>query len=110
MRFKYSTLNRSLQWSPNLDVYPRIVLTGIVEYYESEGWSGIFTPAKTPAAVVQRLYNEFAAALRDNEIRAKLIAAGVEPALTPPEALGKKVRDEIARWSKVVKASGMKID
>ena len=78
--------------------------------YESEGWSGIFAPAKTPAAVVQRLYSEFAAALRDNDIRAKLIAAGTEPALLPPEALGKKMRDEIARWSKVVKASGMKID
>ena len=33
-----------------------------------------------------------------------------QPALLPPEALGKKMRDEIARWSKVVKASGMKID
>ena len=78
--------------------------------YESEGWSGVFAPAKTPAAIVQRLYSEFATALRDNEIRAKLIAAGTEPALLQPEALGKKVRDEIARWSKVVKASGMKID
>jgi tripartite-type tricarboxylate transporter receptor subunit TctC len=78
--------------------------------YESEGWSGIFAPAKTPAAVVQRLYSEFAAALRDNDIRTKLIAAGVEPALTSGEELGKKVRDEIARWGKVVKASGMKID
>ena len=78
--------------------------------YESEGWSGIFAPAKTPAAVVQRLYSEFAAALRDNDIRAKLIATGVEPALTPPEELGRKMRDEIVRWGKVVKASGMKID
>jgi tripartite-type tricarboxylate transporter receptor subunit TctC len=78
--------------------------------YESEGWSAVLAPAKTPAAVVQRLYSEFAAALRDNEIRAKLIAVGTEPALLPPEAIGKKMRDEIARWSKVVKASGMKID
>jgi tripartite-type tricarboxylate transporter receptor subunit TctC len=78
--------------------------------YESEGWSALFAPARTPAAVVQRLYSEFAAAVRDNDVRAKLIAAGTEPALTSPEALGKKVRDEIARWGKVVKASGMKID
>jgi tripartite-type tricarboxylate transporter receptor subunit TctC len=48
--------------------------------------------------------------MRDNEIRAKLIAAGTEPALTGPDELAKKVRDEIARWGKVVKASGMKID
>ena len=78
--------------------------------YESEGWSGIFAPAKTPAAIVQRLYNEFATAVRDNDVRTRLIAAGTEPALTPPEDLAKKVRDEIVRWGKVVKASGMKID
>ncbi|MEQ1776409.1 MAG: tripartite tricarboxylate transporter substrate binding protein, partial [Burkholderiales bacterium] len=78
--------------------------------YESEGWSALFAPAKTPAAVVQRLYNEFATAIRDNEVRAKLIAAGTEPALMLADELGKKVRDEIARWGKVVKASGMKID
>ena len=78
--------------------------------YESEGWSGIFVPARTPASIVQRLYSEFAAAIRDNEIRAKLIAGGNEPALTGPDELAKKVRDEIARWGKVVKASGMKID
>ena len=78
--------------------------------YESEGWSGIFVPARTPSAVVQRLYGEFAAAIRDNEVRAKLIAAGTEPALTGPDEFAKKVRDEIARWGKVVKASGMTID
>ena len=78
--------------------------------YESEGWHGVFAPAKTPAAVVQRLYSEFASAVRDNDVRTKLIAAGAEPALIPPEEFGRKVREEIARWSKVVKASGMKMD
>jgi len=78
--------------------------------YESEGWSGLFAPAKTPAAIVQRLHSEFAAVLRDNDVRARLIAAGTEPALTSPEELGNKVRNEIARWAKVVKASGMRVD
>ncbi len=88
---------------------PTIAETGLPGY-ESEGWSGIFAPAKTPAAIVQRLYNDFATALRDNDVRARLIAAGTEPALMTSDELGKKVRDEIARWSKVVKASGMKVD
>ena len=88
---------------------PTIAESGLPGY-ESEGWSGVFVPARTPAAIVQRLYSEFAAAVRDNDNRAKLIAAGVEPALMPPEALAQKVRDEIARWAKVVKASGMRID
>ena len=78
--------------------------------YESEGWSSVFAPAKTPASIVQRLYREFAGAVRDADVRAKLIAAGTEPALAPPDELGQKVRHEIARWARVVKASGMKID
>lgn len=88
---------------------PTIAETGLPGY-ESEGWSGIFAPAKTPAAIVQRLYTDFTTALRDNDVRAKLIAAGTEPALTTGDEMGKKVRDEIARWAKVVKASGMKVD
>ena len=88
---------------------PTIAESGLPGY-ESEGWSALFAPAKTPAAVVQRLYSEFSAAVRDSDVRAKLIAAGTEPALAPAEELGNKVRNEIARWSKVVKASGMKID
>lgn len=88
---------------------PTIAESGLPGY-ESEGWSGIFGPARTPAAIVQRLYSEFSTAVRDPDIRARLIAAGVEPALTPGDVLAQKVRDEIARWGKVVKASGMKID
>jgi tripartite-type tricarboxylate transporter receptor subunit TctC len=88
---------------------PTIAESGLPGY-ESEGWSGIFAPARTPAAIVQRLYGEFSTAVRDSEIRARLIAAGVEPALTPSDVFAQKVRDEIVRWGKVVKASGMRID
>ncbi len=78
--------------------------------YESEGWSSILAPAKTPATIVQRLYRDFAGAVRDNDVRAKLIASGTEPALLAPDEAAKKMRDEITRWARVVKASGMKVD
>ncbi len=97
------------QRSLALPELPTIAETGLPGY-ESEGWSGIFAPAKTPTTIVQRLYHEFAAALRDDDVRTRLIAAGTEPALLSSEALGKKLREEIDRWGKVVKASGMKID
>ena len=88
---------------------PTIAESGLPGY-ESDVWHGIFVPARTPAAIVQRLYRDFAGAMRDSDIGAKLIAAGVEPSLTSGEEFGKKVRDEIVRWAKVIKASGMKID
>lgn len=89
---------------PELPTIAEAALPG----YESEGWSGIFLPAKTPAAIVQRLHRDFTAAVRDNEATAKLITAGTEPAVTSPEALAQKVRDEILRWSKVVKAANIR--
>jgi tripartite-type tricarboxylate transporter receptor subunit TctC len=100
------TNGKRSQVFPELPTIAEAALPG----YESEGWSGIFVPVRTPAAVVQRLNSEFANALRDNDIRTKLIATGSEPAFMPPDAFGTKVRDEIMRWGKVVKASGMKVD
>lgn len=91
---------------PDLPTIAEAALPG----YESEGWTGIFTPARTPATVVQRLQGEFANAVRDSDIRTRLLATGTEPAFMASEAFGTKVRDEIARWGKVVKASGMRID
>ncbi|MBM3343877.1 MAG: tripartite tricarboxylate transporter substrate binding protein [Betaproteobacteria bacterium] len=91
---------------PDLPTLAEAALPG----YESEGWSAVFAPAKTPAAIVQRLHRDFASALRDNDVRAKLVAAGTEPAMLSPEDTAKKVRNEIERWGKVVKASGMKVD
>lgn len=91
---------------PDLPTIAEAALPG----YESEGWTGIFTPTRTPAAVVQRLQGEFANAVRDSDIRTRLLATGTEPAFMASEAFGTKVRDEIARWGKVVKASGMRVD
>jgi tripartite-type tricarboxylate transporter receptor subunit TctC len=43
-------------------------------------------------------------------VQTKLIAAGTEPAVSSPDELARKVREEITRWARVVKASGMKVD
>lgn len=91
---------------PELPTIAEAALPG----YESEGWTGIFVPARTPATVVQRLQGELANAMRDSDIKTRLLATGTEPAFMPAEAFGAKVRDEITRWGKVVKTSGMKVD
>ena len=78
--------------------------------FESEGWHGLFAPARTPQPVIDRLYREFAAALRAPDTAAYLLSAGAEPVVMPPDQFAVKMRNEIARWAKVVKATHMKVD
>lgn len=78
--------------------------------WEALGWFGLVAPAATPRAIVQRLNTETVAILKDSEIRKKILATGNEPAPTTPEAFGEYIRAELARWSKVVKASGQKFE
>ncbi len=78
--------------------------------YESEGWHGLFAPARTPAAIVGRLYREFVAALRAPDISTQLVNGGAEPVGLPPDQFTVKLRNEIEKWAKVVKATHMKAD
>jgi tripartite-type tricarboxylate transporter receptor subunit TctC len=78
--------------------------------YESEGWHGLFAPAGTPQPVTDRLYREVAAVLRAPDTRAQLLGGGAEPVGMPPGEFAVKLRNEIARWAKVVKAANMKVD
>ncbi len=69
--------------------------------FEASGWVGFFAPAGTPADIVQRLNSEIAKAFAHPETRAQLVAAGIEPKGSTPEALQAMVRDDIAKWAKV---------
>jgi len=78
--------------------------------FESEGWHGLFAPAHTPQPVVDRLYREFAAILRTPGTASYLVSGGAEPIGMPPGQFKVKLRNEIDKWAKVVKATGMKVD
>ncbi len=78
--------------------------------FESEGWHGLFAPARTPDAVVDLLYREVAAILRSPDTSAFLLNGGAEPVGTPPDQLRVKLRQEIEKWAKVVKAAHMRVD
>jgi tripartite-type tricarboxylate transporter receptor subunit TctC len=75
--------------------------------FNIDGWYGVFAPAGTPAAVVQKLHGAFMAAMADAEVRAQLDRASLNGAAPQsPEAFGRFVQDEIRRWAPIVKASG----
>ena len=73
-------------------------------------WTGIFAPAKTPPAIVERLQKEIAAVLGDPEVRARYEALGIDPVGNSPGAFAAQVRDDLARWEKVVKQSNIRVE
>ena len=92
---------------PALPDVPAIAET--VPGYEANSWYAVFTRAGTPRTVVDKLNRESAAAVNSPDVRAKLVAASVDPETLSPEALRAKVRADHERWGKVVKAAGVKL-
>jgi tripartite-type tricarboxylate transporter receptor subunit TctC len=73
-------------------------------------WFGLFAPAKTPRAVVLKLNREIGDILRAPETQETLLKQGVAAAPGSPEELGDWVRAELARWTPIIQAAGIKAD
>jgi tripartite-type tricarboxylate transporter receptor subunit TctC len=78
--------------------------------FETSIWFGLFAPAGTPRAIVERLARETARAIGGPDIRARLAAQGVDVMPKTPEQLGEYVREETDKWAQVVRASGARLD
>lgn len=99
----------SLQRAPQLPDIPTIAEAG-VPGYEMINWFGILAPARTPAAIVNRLSNIAVEALRTPEARAQFEGLGTTPAGEGGAALAQIIAREMDRYAKVVKAAGLKVD
>ena len=75
-----------------------------------KGWYGVSAPAGTPKPVVARLNGEILRALKIPEVKDRLENVGFELVGSSPEACGAYIKSEIAKWAKVVKASGVKAE
>jgi tripartite-type tricarboxylate transporter receptor subunit TctC len=91
---------------PDVPTLKELGLPGL----EVDTWYGVFAPAGTNQAVVAKLNAELNAQLKQSEIRAVLTKQGMIPTGGSPERFGELVRKELARWSRVVAAAGIKAD
>jgi tripartite-type tricarboxylate transporter receptor subunit TctC len=78
--------------------------------FEASSWQGVLVPARSPRAVIDRLHKEIVAALRSPEIERRLLADGSEVGGGSPEEFGAYIRSEIAKWGRVVKEAGIKVE
>ena len=78
--------------------------------FDVTSWYGVFGPAGLPAGIVAKLNSQIGSAVTAPDVRERLAALGAEPSVKAPEEFSRYVRQEIAKWAKVVKDSGAKAE
>lgn len=86
---------------------PTIVESGLAGTEMPPSWHGMLAPAKLPAAVLAKLSGEVQKALKDPQIRARIVAIGLEPVGSTPEAYRQLVLSNIKRFAELVKLAGV---
>lgn len=99
----------SKERSSFLPEVPTLAESG-VPGFEAIGWFGLLAPGGTPAAVVSRLAAETAAVMRQPDIKEKLAAVALEPWVNTPEEFLTLIRAETAKWGRVIRQSGAKLE
>ena len=95
--------------SPLLPEVPTVAETGLPGF-DVTSWYGIFGPAALPNEIVAKINAEVAAIVGLADVKERLAHLGAEPLTLTPDAFGRYVRTEVARWAKAVKASGAHVD
>ena len=97
-----TTLKRSSSF-PDL---PTIAESGLPGY-DASTWGGILAPARTPKDTVNRLNGVINAALKQDDVRARLTTAGIEIQGGTPEQFGSVIQAEVDKWGRIVKEAGI---
>ncbi len=86
---------------------PTIAEQGVPEY-EAVQWYGLMAPGGTPRDVVAKLHKGVVFALQDATVKERFQASGADPVGNTPEEFAAGIRNDMAKWAKVVKAAGLK--
>ena len=99
------TLDRRLPALPDVPTVGEFV-----PGYYADVWHGLFAPAGTPAAIVERLSVETAKALKHEDVRKRLADIGVDPVGSTPQEFAEKIRADLEKWGRVIRAANIKLD
>lgn len=94
--------------NPDLPDVPTLAELGVP--LAASSWWGVMAPAGTPKDVIAQLNRHINAVLADTEVRSYFAGLGMAPTGGAPEAFGRHIADETARWRAVVKQAGVKIE
>jgi len=92
---------------PEVPTLAELGLTG----FDVRDWQGLVVPARTPRPIIDRIATEVAKVLEQPEVKDRLAGIGMEPVTdSDPEAFGALIQSELARWAKVVREAGIRMD
>ena len=94
---------------PSLPAVPTMAEAGVPGFVV-EQWQAIYVPARTPAPIVQRLHSEIVRILKEPEVAQRLESLGVNAVGGTPRELADRQAADTAKWAKVIKAAGVKLD
>jgi tripartite-type tricarboxylate transporter receptor subunit TctC len=100
----------SAKRSQTMPEVPTVAEAAALPGYEAATWQGILFPAGTPAPVIARVRAELVKVLAMNDVRERLREFGYEPVGSTPAEFGAHIKAEIAKWGKVIRAAGIKLD
>ena len=78
--------------------------------YEAYSWVGLVAPAQTPPDIVRKIHRDVSEILKQRDVADKLNQQGALPIGDTPEEFTQYIRDEIAKWGKVVREANIKLD
>ena len=94
-----------------LSAWPDVpAMAEVLPGFEVIGWYGLIGPPKLPGPIVARLHEEVHKALGQPRVRERIVEDGVEAVGSTPEAFRQFLRADLAKWSKLVKETGVKFD
>ena len=96
------------RWQGTPDI-PTMAEAGLAGF-EVNSWYGLLAPAGTPREIIMRLNSEVGRALREPDARERLYSIGAEPMNGTPEEFTAYIAAEMAKWSKVVKTAGIRVE
>jgi tripartite-type tricarboxylate transporter receptor subunit TctC len=99
----------SLRRSVGMPDVPSVAESGFPAF-DASSWFGLVGPAGLPREIALKVQAEIARILKDPAMREKFIQQGADPVGNMPDEFGQYMKDETAKWAKIVKASGAKAD
>jgi len=78
--------------------------------FDITAWYGFMAPMGTPREIVKRIHDDSVTVIRRPDFLERLDRDGIEPVANTPEEFGEQIRTDLARWAKIVKAAGAKLD